>query len=481
MMFVGEGEAGGAGGPDAPPTRLSYSNHFIRTHKFETEEKLGSSVTPGIGHMYGLRPLWPLLKLWWLRRTGAFPDTPEGRVFAGNATTPSNTALVYHDRRLLALHEQAAPMVLRLLMDGHWESVGLHLYGGKLDFPCTAHPKVDPDTGDMHFFGYQGSPGKPFLQFAAVSADGVMTHKFDVGLERMSMMHDFAVSENYAVIIDAPLTINPKRFLEGKFVAVADPRGVTRFGVFDKNAARSKGDIRWFEVKPCFVVHTANAYEEGAEVVVVACRFSELVLESAMGAGPDMIPLSKWDHSDMSRFRAVLYEWRFNLSTGAVSERTLVGNTLAGEFPTINRNMLGRKTRYVYLATMSDDKGLAQFDGVAKCDMLEGRVVARRRYGDRRFGGEAVFVPKPGARAEDDGYLLSWVHDERDESRSEVWVMDARGEFREGDAGALTPLCVLRTPQRVPYGFHGLWVTEDELREQRDAADLQKLRPRSSL
>ena len=72
------------------------------------------------------------------------------------------------------------------------------------------------------------------------------------------------------------------------------------------------------------------------------------------------------------------------------------------------------------------------------------------RYGEHRHGGEAVFAPSTDATTEDDGYLISFVHDEAT-NQSECVIIDARNV----SAG---PVATIRMPFRVPYGFHSGWV-----------------------
>jgi carotenoid cleavage dioxygenase len=80
----------------------------------------------------------------------------------------------------------------------------------------------------------------------------------------------------------------------------------------------------------------------------------------------------------------------------------------------------------------------------------DGDRVDTLAFGDRRFGQEFVFAPRIGSRAEDDGYVVGFVHDEGND-QTECWVIDAQ-RFTDG------PVARIRTPQRVPYGFHSHWV-----------------------
>jgi carotenoid cleavage dioxygenase-like enzyme len=94
------------------------------------------------------------------------------------------------------------------------------------------------------------------------------------------------------------------------------------------------------------------------------------------------------------------------------------------------------------------------FDGLMKYDTTTG-ASETHWFGEGRWGSEAPFAPRPDGDGEDDGYLVSYVYDER-EGRSEVEVLDAR----DVTAG---PVCRVRLPVRVPIGFHATWVPGERL------------------
>jgi len=94
------------------------------------------------------------------------------------------------------------------------------------------------------------------------------------------------------------------------------------------------------------------------------------------------------------------------------------------------------------------------FDGLVKYDMTNGRS-DKHWFGPGRYGSEAPFAPRPNARSEDDGYLLSFVYDER-EDVSELVILDAADITSE-------PVARVKIPQRVPVGFHACWVPGEKL------------------
>ena len=390
--------------------KASYRNHYVRTRGFMIERDAGHAIWSGL-----LEP--PQM------------DNPHG---PGKNT--ANTALVWHAGQFLALWEGGEPHAIQL---PSLETIGAYSYDKKLISAFTAHPKVDPDTGEMMFFGY--SPVvPPYLQYSVVSASGELLRTVPIELPIGVMMHDFAITEHYTIFMDLPLTFSKERAQRGEPVMMFEPERPSRFGIVPRHGDNSS--IRWFESPACYVFHTLNAYEEGDEVVVVACRMnSTTVLVSDQTPGENK--------GDSAR----LYRWRFNLSTGTVREEAL--DDRPSDFPRVNEQYLGRPMRYGYTAKFAASP-MPLFDSLIKYDFSSGSSQTHE-FGQGRYGGEAVFVPRPGATAEDDGWLVTFVHDTAEET-SELVVLNAQDVTAQ-------PVARVLIPQRVPYGFHGAWISEQQL------------------
>jgi carotenoid cleavage dioxygenase len=389
--------------------KAQYRNRYIQTRGFKIERDEGRAIWSGL-----LEP--------------PQPNNPYG---PGKNT--ANTALVCHDGRLLALWEGGAPHAIAL---PSLETVGEYTYNGKLASAFTAHPKIDPVTGEMMFFGYSLF-APPFLKYSVVSAKGELLRTVPIDLPMGVMMHDFAITEHYTIFMDLPLTFNMERVRRGEPAFLFEPERPSRFGIVPRHGDNSS--IRWFESPACYVFHTLNAYEEGDEVVLLACRLNYT-----------NVLMSKPTPVESEGDCAPLYRWRFNLRTGTVQEEAL--DDRSSDFPRINEQLMGRPTRYGYTARMSPDPSPV-FDGVIKYDLSGGS--SHHEFGAGRYGGEAVFVPRPGAMAEDDGWLLTFVYDKGEET-SELVVVNAQDMAAE-------PVARVLIPQRVPYGFHGTWVSEEQV------------------
>ncbi|QKQ76149.1 carotenoid oxygenase family protein [Nostoc sp. TCL240-02] len=385
----------------------TYRNRYVQTSGWKKEREAGKALWSGL-----LEP--PRI------------DNPHGP-----RKNTANTALVWHAGQMLALNEGGKPHAIKL---PELETIGEYSYNGKLISAFTAHPKVDPVTGEMIFFGYSlFTP--PYLQYSVVSAQGELLRTVPIDLSIGVMMHDFAITENYTIFMDLPLTFSAERSQRGEPVMMFERDRPSRFGILPRHGDNS--NIRWFESPSCYVFHTLNAYEDRNEVVLIACRMSSTTVLSLNESQPD-------PEGDIPR----LYRWRFNLSTGTVREEML--DDVTSEFPRINENLLGRQTRYGYTNKMSNSP-VPLFEGIIKYDFSSGKSQTHK-FGQGRYGSEAVFAPRPSAIAEDDGWLVTFVHDENSNT-SELVVVNAQNMTTE-------PVARVIIPQRVPYGFHGTWVAQ---------------------
>ena len=388
--------------------QASYQNRYVRTKGWQIEHEAGKAIWSGL-----LEP--PQM------------DNPYGP-----SKNTANTALAWHAGKMLATWEGGAPHAIAL---SNLDTIGEHTYNGKLSSSFTAHPKVDPVTGEMMFFGYSFAP--PYLKYSVVSPTGELLRTVPIDLPTGVMMHDFAITENHTVFMDLPLTFSRSRMQQGKPPLMFESDKPSRFGIVPRHGDNS--NIRWFESPTCYVFHTLNAYEQGDEVVLIACRMNStnVLMQDTGSALEENIPQ--------------LYQWRFNLNTGGVSEERL--DDVASEFPRVNENFLGRKTQYGYAGRMTRDP-MPLFDGVIKYDLNNSNSQVHQ-FEPGCYGGEAVFAPNPNAQNEDEGWLITFIYNSQEET-SELVVIDAQDVTSE-------PVARVLIPQRVPYGFHGTWISEAQL------------------
>ena len=386
----------------------TYRNRWVRTDGFVAERDADRAIYSGI-----LEPF------------AANPDSRE--------KDSASTDVVFHRDRLLALWYRAgSPYALDAVT---LETLGREDFGGSLAAEMSAHAKVDEHTGELLFFDY--GINRPHMRYGVVSPEGRVIHYVGVELPGPRLPHDMAASEHYSILMDLPLIADPAAAAAGRHRIVFDRELPARFALIPRYGGAE--EVRWFEAAPCYIYHSINAWEEGDEVILDVCRVKQ---PKPLPAGAS--PLAKM--LGYLRLDAHVHRYRFDLRRGTTSEESLDDDNC--EFPSIRLDRMGRASRYSYNMHISPEKTLL-FDGITKFDSHEARGETHW-FGEGRWGSEAPFAARPGSSSEDDGYLISYVYDERDHS-SEVHVLDAR---------ALTerPLCRLGLPGRVPLGFHATWV-----------------------
>lgn len=394
--------------------KVTYKNRWVRTDGLAREDAEGRALWSGI--MEGVR------------------ENPKGVPYKDTA----NTDVVFHRGALVPLWylSGAAYRVDPKTL----ETLGKDDFGGTYRGVVSAHSKVDETTGELLFFDY--GPRPPFMHFGIADADGRVVKRVPVELPGPRLPHDLAMTADYGILMDLPVVFDTKAMAEGKWRTSFDRELPARFALVPR---RGDGPVRWFEAAPCYVYHSVNAWQEGDEVVMVGCRVAEPYQPPRAEDGPWAVMMATL------RIQATLHEWRFDLVTGKTKERTLDDRN--AEFPSFDRRTIGRASRFSYNVLIGSEPTVF-FDGVVKYDLRTGASDALV-FGPGRRGSEAPFAPRAGSAAEDDGYVLSIVHDER-EGRSELWILDAREPSRG-------PVARVRAPQRVPLGFHALYVPGERL------------------
>ncbi|MFZ1887702.1 MAG: carotenoid oxygenase family protein [Candidatus Binataceae bacterium] len=401
--------------------QASYRNRWIRTDGFRAEQNAGHAVWPGLMD----RP---------------DPNAPKGAGSDGWLKDTANTDVVFHNGYALALWYQCG---LPYKVDARTlETLGVETFRGGLKRTVSAHAKVDPVTNELLFFDY--STAAPFMTYNVVSAAGELTHHAPIEIPGPRLPHDMAFTERYSVLMDLPLFWDPELLQRGVHKVTYYPEMPSRFGILPRFG--SNRDVRWFEASPCYIYHVINSWEEkdaiGNDVIVMdACR----VIQPEPGA--------KRGEGELARMRAFLRleaqvcRWRFNLGTGEVKEEQL--DDARTEWPTINRSRMGRRSRYAYNSLVP------HFEGIVKYD-LERNSTEKYLFGPGRTANECPFAPRLGARDEDDGYVVAFVSDVNAKDSGEVVILDAKNI-------AKGPLASVKIPQRVPVGFHTIWVPGDQI------------------
>ncbi len=382
--------------------KASYRNRYIRTPGFEEERRAGKALYGGLNDP---------------------PDLAKALGGKNPNKHVANTALVWHHRHLLALWEGGEPYHIGV---PELNTIGPYTFGGKLRHAFTAHPKIDATTGEMFCFGYR--PIRPYVQYSIIDAKGELVATQPIDIPRPVMMHDFGITQKYAIFLDLPVVFDLGRLLRGEPLLQFEPKFGARIGILPRRG----GQVRWFEIAPCYVFHLLNAWEEEQRVIVLGARYAQFPEEVSGRVQREAKPTP-----------ALLHRWQIDLTSGRVQETTLDDTPI--EFPRIADHLTGRPVRFGY----TGESGGEFFAGFRKFDLQTGKT-ERHSFGRGRFGGEGVFVPRANAQAEDDGYLLTYVHD-ANTNRGELLIVNAADMRAE-------PIARVLLPVRVPYGFHGIWI-----------------------
>lgn len=354
----------------------------------------------------------------WYRNRWVGPGRDAASVALGDrlrARRRHNTHVVEHAGRVLALVEAAIPMEIDPF---DLTSVGLYDFGGAVRTPVTAHPKRCPRTGELHFFGYQHTA--PHLTYYVADAAGLLIRRQEIPVEGASYLHDFALTDRYAVFFDGParMVADWGEGLPLPFVWSDGHR--PRVAV----VPRTGGEVRFFDIEPCQLGHTANAYERDGCIIVEAVATRHLE-----GTPP------------------LLTRWQIDLTSGSVRQQLLDDRPV--EFPRIDDRLTGRPHRHVYALELHFIGGLPAGAGLRRYDTTTGVSIVAG-LAPTLVAGECVHVPYGPNSAEEEAYLLAFVYDPARDA-SDLVILDAR-DF------AGPPVARIRLPRRVPYGFHGSWI-----------------------
>ncbi|HEY3686152.1 MAG TPA: carotenoid oxygenase family protein [Streptosporangiaceae bacterium] len=345
------------------------------------------------------------------------------------AANPANTHVIRQGERILALCEAGLPYEVTPEL----ATVGAVDFAGRLTTAMTAHPKEDPVTGDLHFFGY--SPFPPYLTYHRLTAAGELAESYEVAVPGPTMMHDFAITEHNAVWLDLPMVFDLALGGAGLPYRWDDDYGA-RVGVMPHTGPRA-GQVTWFDVDPAYVFHVGNAHEDAeGRVVLDAMRYTRDAINgiwSSIGGTPDPVA------DAAANLGARLHRWTLDPASGRRTEAPL--DDRDAEFPTLNDARIGRASRYLYAVTGG---AILKYDTGG-----DGLSATEYAIGEHRDPGEAVFVPAADARAEDEGWLLSIAGN--GDGGSDLLVLDAKD---------LTFQAAVHLPRRVPSGFHGNWMAD---------------------
>ncbi len=366
-----------------------------------------------------------------------------------------NTNIIGHAGHAWAIVE-AGSYPVRL--DEELNTEAYDAFNGTLKGSFSAHPYLDPDTGELHAICYEATD-QATVRHVVVDASGRVRRELPIPVRHGPMIHGCMITRQYVLIFDLPVTFSMSRLLRGfRFPYSWNEQHQARVGLLPREG--SAADIIWCDVDACALFHPANAYEQADGTVVVdVCAHHELFNSSTMGPDSKRIAFERWTIDPASRR----------------TERRII-DASPQEFPRINETLIGKPYRYSYNLALADRNA---FSAHASCLYKHDLQTGAREvhdFGANQVPGEFVFVPTAkskgadskgadssgrnssgrnsngtdSARAEDDGWLIGLVTD-ASRPQSALVILDA---LRFG----AEPQAVITIPGRIPNGFHGNWI-----------------------
>lgn len=306
-------------------------------------------------------------------------------------------------------------------------------FGGTLKGSFTAHPHLDPDSGEMHAICYEGT-NQTVIRHVVVDTQGKVRREEPIAVRNGPSIHDCMITKNYVIILDLPVTFSMKSLLAGhRFPYAWNPDHHARVGLLPREG-RGEETI-WCDVDPAYVFHPCNAYETpDGKVILDVCAHTTMFASSRHGPDSQATPFERWTIDPMAH---------------RVSRSVIDADSQ--EFPRPNETLIGKPYRYAYTMALPQggDPSFLANTRLYKHDLETGKRETHE-FGAHRIPGEFVFVPKAGSMAEDEGWLMGYVVNAADET-TDLVILDAANFTGK-------PQAVVHIPHRIPPGFHGNWV-----------------------
>lgn len=398
---------------------------YVRTRKFELERK-------------ARRALFGAYR-------NPFTDSAE---VAGEDNNTANTAVLWHHGKLYALKESGLPYELD---PNTLETLGERNFSGKLDRTFTAHPKLDPETGECIAFAYN-APGQPSrdIELYVIAPNGEITSHETFEAPYSSMVHDCLVSRNHIAFVICPMVCDWERVKNGESYWHWDNTLKTQVAIIPRKEGVKA--IRWYTCpKVAMQTHTFNAWEEQTDAGTTL-HLDQFITESGwLSQFPDL-------HDPNAQEKPPFGErWSFDLDSASPEFRIQRLINQIGEMPAIDPRYAMKRARHFWFGTNNPAIGpmLAwgpkgpPFTCVGHFDEAANQLNFWYA-GPDSAPEEPHFVPRSADAPEGDGWILTMVG-RRTENRTDLVILDAL----HLDRG---PVAVVKFPYRVHEGFHGIWV-----------------------
>ncbi|MBE9225724.1 carotenoid oxygenase family protein [Phormidium sp. LEGE 05292] len=407
-----------------------FQNRFVRTKGFVEEQKAGKILYRGV---FGTQK----------------PGGWLANAFDLKIKNIANTNVIYWGKKLLALWEAAEPYSLN---PNNLATLEMEYFDRVLQEgdAFAAHPRIDPscewDDGKPRLVNFSIKPGlSTTITIYELNESGKIVQHHAHSVPGFAFIHDFAITPNYCIFFQNPVTFNPLPYVFGwqgagqsvKF----NPQEATRIIIIPRHSNTAIPGVKILETQSGFVFHHANAFEQDKEIYIDSVCYESL---------PTVEPNSDYQETDFDALSPGQL-WRFVVNLNEQTVRREMLESRCCEFPWVHPAKVGRFHRYLYLGAAHTASGNAPLQAILKIDQVSGE---RQLWSaaPEGFVSEPVFVPAPDAVNEDDGWIMTLVYDSS-RHRSDLVILDARNLHQE-------PITRLHLKHHVPYGLHGSFTPE---------------------
>jgi carotenoid cleavage dioxygenase len=408
------------------------------------------------------RQRWAKTDKWKLERSagralfGAYrnPLTDDASV-EGEIRGTANTNAFVFGGKLYALKEDSPALVME---PDTLETDGYTWFNGMMKGQTfTAHPKVDPKTGNMVAIGYAASGlCSDDVAYYEVSPTGELIREKWFKAPYYCMMHDFGITEDYLVLHIVPSIGSWERLEKGLPHFGFDTTLPVYLGIIPRRDDLRDEDIRWFKRDNCFASHVLNAWQEGSKI-----HF--LTPEAKNNFFPFFPDVHGAPFNPMEAM-TFLTDWTVDLSSNSDEFDSITRLTdTAAEFPRMDDRFAGLKSRYAWMLEMDfkrpmETKGGSAGGAPMNCLFLKDLETGAEQHwwcGPVSSLQEPCFIPRTKDAPEGDGWIVQ-VCNRLEERRSDLLLFDAL-EIEKG------PIAEIRIPIRLRFGLHGNWANAEEI------------------
>lgn len=358
----------------------------------------------------------------------AFTDDPSV-ADAKDRDNTANTNAWVHAGRLFALREDSLPTELN---PETLETIGTWNFGGKLQAKAvTAHPKLDPVTGEWwsHGFFASGDVVNHDMCLQVIDAQGDLVRQEWFRGPYPGLTHDFAVTREHIIFPVMPLTADIDRMKAGGDFYAFDPDLPCCYGIMPRDGSAT--EMRWFKMPHAFMGHIMNAYTDG-DKVILDCTISH-------GNGFRFFKDVHSNETPVADSVATVSRLTFDLSSDSETFTVEPFAGAVGEMPRCDPRF--GMSKYMVGFMMLPD-------GLARLDWETGKLT--KHHLTDGASGEPIFVPRSPDAPEGDGFLIGVVS-RHGQNRADLVILDTANLAGE-------PLAIARLPFDAPKAFHGNWV-----------------------